>query len=988
MKRNDARQPTALATLPARLLLGLLVGLSLLIAAVHASDQRYDYDEAGRLIRAIDEQGRVTEYRYDPVGNILQVATDAIATAPLIDTFTPARLNHGDRLPALATGSSLTGTRVTTSHPGLVASGVTTSDTRIDFELYADPDLPMGPQSLTFTTAAGSSSFSIEIRPEIPRVRITPVPLGRLPDGVMQPLLIWLSHPDVEAHTFTLSIADPSVAQVEQSSLTIPAGETEARTRLAGLRDGTTSLTIEAPGVAPNAVPVYVADQLAGINTRYATRLGVTLEAPAGPSPSIEIADLSADRLGVVYGSALHRIEPAQRTVGSSPAPLTLHGSGLEAAASVTLTPPDGVTLGPLTPSIDGTTLSVEASVAADAPLGPRRLTLFDAADAPLPTVVGGDRLLIIAPAPRIDSITPQHYAPGIPDQTLTLRGRHFSDLHHLDVTPADDIAIGTPEVTYDGASNGADMVITAAIAIAPDAQLGPRVVTVTTAGGSSTTATTPNNTFHISLGGNQHPNHNAPPVGVVLEAAPTPVTTHHAAYAAPVGVVRGATLTGLTPERGTIGTTLTLTVEGRGLSDAATVTLSPGDGITVEAAPTVAADGRSLSVPLTIAADAPTTQRLVSVTTADGTPMPSVNPAVVQFLVTPPPPVIEAVTPLFLLADATTTLTLRGRHFDDAAELRLIPGDGATIGPLTLNAEATEASATISLTPDAPLGPRVVQLVTPGGISDATPSARNSVTIADAPLIHYAPFTAPPIGVVLAGGEPPAPRYDAWSRPLGVVLLDPLDAPPQRTLHGLLGVTLGPVATALTPASALPGAGGLIEISGHGLDVATELRLRPADGVTLDGPLTVTPDGRTLSVAFSVDATATPGPRAVEPLDADGAPIPFADPSGGRLFIHGGIPTIHSIDPIIAGLDDTVTLTIRGEHLHTVQSVTVTPAEGVAISPRLRINDLGTEVSVPLWVAPDATLGPRVIRVHLTDHDTPAESTPANTFTVYETVP
>ena len=67
---------------------------------------------------------------------------------------------------------------------------------------------------------------------------------------------------------------------------------------------------------------------------------------------------------------------------------------------------------------------------------------------------------------------------------------------------------------------------------------------------------------------------------------------------------------------------------------------------------------------------------------------------------------------------------------------------------------------------------------------------------------------------------------------------------------------------------------------------------------------------------------------------------------------------------------------------------ISVSPAEGVAVGASPWINDLGTEVRVPLRIAADVPLGPRVIRLHLADYDTPAESTPANTFTLYETVP
>ena len=984
MIRNALRLSRGLKAL----LLSLPLGLLPLLSPLQASDQRYDYDEAGRLIRSIDEQGRVTEYRYDPVGNILQViGTTGGASAPAIDAFTPTRINHGDRLDAVAQGSGLNGARVTSSDPGLQVSGVTTGDGRVDLQLYADPALPIGPQILTFTTAAGSASATVEVRPEVPRAYLTPVPVARLPDGVMHPVILWLSHADVEPHTFTLSLDDPTVAQLASTTLTIPAGETEARTQLAGLTEGSTALRAEAAGVAPLAVPVYVATQIAGINTRYATRLGVVVEEPAGPPPQQEIANLTAQRVGVIHGAALHRVEPAQRTVGTGPEDLILHGGGLQDATTLTLTPPDGVTLGPVTPSADGTTATVAATIAADAPLGLRRLTLLNAAGTPYPAVGGGDRLLITPPPPIIDSVDPLLYIPGINGQTLTLRGHNFSDLYRVDVTPADGITVGTPEIS----DSGEPMVVTAPIAIAPDAALGPRVVTLTTAGGTSAPTASAHNTIHLALTGTEVPNLAARPIGVVRPVTPEPLATDYAAYAAPLGVVHGATLTTLDPRSGIIGTTVQLTIEGRGLQNAASVALHPTDGLTVET-PAPAADGRSLTVIVTIAADAPTTPRTVSVRDNTGSAIPTADPLAMQFLVTPPPPEIDSVTPLFLLPDGNpATVTLRGRNFDNTVELRLLPGDGAVIGPVTLNGDATEAAAPVTLTPGAPIGPRVVQLVTTGGVSDATPGPHNTVTVSDQTLAEITPLTAPLLGVVKQVDAPPATTdYTFVATPLGVVVeIDPLaNAPTGQAFATPLGIAVGPIATAAAPAGAVAGSSLTLTVSGEGLGAVSEVQLHPADGVTLDPLITVGADGRTLDVAIDLALDAPGGPRAVQLLDAAGTAIPFADPAAAIVHVHGGEPTILSIEPILAGMGDTVELIIRGEHLHAAQAVSVTPADGVAVGPVLQVNDLGTEVRLPLQVAADAALGTRVIRLHLPGHDTPAPSTPANTFTVYESVP
>ena len=50
------------------LLCFLLIGSS----AAFAATDSYQYDPLGRLVQWTDSQGRVTEYRYDAVGNILE----------------------------------------------------------------------------------------------------------------------------------------------------------------------------------------------------------------------------------------------------------------------------------------------------------------------------------------------------------------------------------------------------------------------------------------------------------------------------------------------------------------------------------------------------------------------------------------------------------------------------------------------------------------------------------------------------------------------------------------------------------------------------------------------------------------------------------------------------------------------------------------------------------------------------------------------------
>ena len=47
---------------------------------VQAAQVQYVYDELGRLVRVINEQGDVATYNYDPVGNLLSIERETAAS--------------------------------------------------------------------------------------------------------------------------------------------------------------------------------------------------------------------------------------------------------------------------------------------------------------------------------------------------------------------------------------------------------------------------------------------------------------------------------------------------------------------------------------------------------------------------------------------------------------------------------------------------------------------------------------------------------------------------------------------------------------------------------------------------------------------------------------------------------------------------------------------------------------------------------------------
>src|SRR2546425_1234908 len=141
-------------------LTGAAVGL---VPAADAGQERYDYDALGRLIRVIDEQGRVTEYVYDAAGNLLQVITGGTAQAPTVTAITPTsiRLSNADTIDNTI-GLTVKDTTVATVSPAslTIPAGQTEAQASIT-------GLKVGQTALTLTSVTlGTTSVPIFVTTE------------------------------------------------------------------------------------------------------------------------------------------------------------------------------------------------------------------------------------------------------------------------------------------------------------------------------------------------------------------------------------------------------------------------------------------------------------------------------------------------------------------------------------------------------------------------------------------------------------------------------------------------------------------------------------------------------------------------------------------------------------------------------------------------------------------------------------------------------
>ena len=267
-------------------MLALVFGVLACTATAHAAQERYDYDALGRLIRVIDEQGRVTEYVYDAAGNILQVtgAGAGSAQAPAISAITPSSVRRNRQKTLQVTGSGLQGVRVSADDPTLDILHLSVSPTSVTFTLAVSNAATLGNHTLTFANAAGSAQATITVAPAIAYV-ITPNPLALPPDNIARQFQIQASDADTEAITLTASTLSSSIARAGTTPITLAAGQTLATGTITGIAVGTTLLSLASPAfVEPVFATVYVTTDFANANVIQSKVLGIVKGDPSSPS--------------------------------------------------------------------------------------------------------------------------------------------------------------------------------------------------------------------------------------------------------------------------------------------------------------------------------------------------------------------------------------------------------------------------------------------------------------------------------------------------------------------------------------------------------------------------------------------------------------------------------------------------------------------------------------------------------------------------------
>ncbi len=385
------------------------------------------------------------------------------------------------------------------------------------------------------------------------------------------------------------------------------------------------------------------------------------------------------------------------------------------------------------------------------------------------------------------------------------------------------------------------------------------------------------------------------------------------------------------------------LVVTGIGLDAVTAVQVIPADGLTLEAH-TVNLDGTELTIPTTVAADAPTGVRQL-VLSAGTEIVPVVAPYADRFNVADLLPVITSIDPIVVVRDSpSVAFTVRGRNLKDVQSIQIFPDTGMVGADPTSNEEGTELYFNLSVPPTEPLGSKTIVVTNLVGSSDSATTEANSFTVVNVPGESYPYFKAPVLGVTKGSDEPTViPRGDIRST--------------------LLGVSYGGVITGISPTAKRIGESFTLTIQGSGLEGVDAVAFVPDDGLTMS-PINVAADGRAITFDVTIAPDAPETVRRLVVVD-DGVVIPSSPADANQFSVTGFEPVIQWVSPnsIVIGASP-VQMRIRGEYFANAASVRVLPeTEGISISPPV-VNGDGTEITVDISVAAGVTAGERVVVV------------------------
>jgi hypothetical protein len=820
-------------------------------------------------------------------------------------------------------------------------------------------------QSVTITathTGWWSDQTTVTVRPK-PTVNLVPTTtLTGL--GYTYFLTVSLTEA-APAGGMTVSLtSSPAGIVSPPTSVFIPEGSLSTQATVTALALGTAVISPAAPDLAftgsTNTVTVNPI-RTVGIGPTVSAQVGVVVSEHAPPPLQATYASLSSNAVGVVVGEAISSVAPKSGSIGTTELVVRVNGAGLAGATGMSFVPPDGITVrtASFTAAADGSYCEVTIDIAADAPVSERTVLL--AGVAAYPASPAANLFRVTFPAPQLLSLIPDFGVTGT-NFILQVNGRNLQQPTAVTFVPPDGISVANPPTV-----SGDGSLASVRIFISPSAQLGARVVRITTPAGETSGILTAADSFDVrSVAGSTTTPVLSPLIGVsvLASSAPAPLATY-TPTSAPVGVAVGSTVTSVSPRIGFTGTTaVVVRVNGYGFAGATGISFVPADGIAVQPATfNVALDGTYSEVTVDIQSGAPLTERTVVLQGITAYPA---SAGANLFRITLPPPEVYGISPIRMPIGTTFTLTMTGRYLSYAESVDFSPADGITVvNPPLVSSDGTLASVTVRIAADAPTASRTVTIRTPGGTSSGAQSAANTFTVTADSGSTYTPVISPSVGVSVGGVALPG-TTSTYS---------PVSALP-------VGVAVGPTITAVVPRSGFVAQAGLVvRVNGSGLSGATGLSFVPSDGITpQSGTFNVAADGSYCEITVDIAPNA---PLSERSINVDGITSYPATAAANLFRVTLPVPEVLGLSPIRKETGATFILTMRGTNLSYAGSIDFLPSAGITVVNPPAVTSDGTVATVEIRIAANAPTGNRVVTISTAGGTSSSTASAANTFVV-----
>jgi YD repeat-containing protein len=271
-----------------------------------AGEERYDYDPLGRLIRVVDEQGRVTEYEYDAAGNILAVRVAGEVVPPTTESSDLGSQRRGEKRPYRITGFGLSGAMISSPSSQVALSGVRITNTQVDFTVTVMGGAPLGALQLSVSNARGTLALRLEIEPAA-LFSIQPTLVVIPPDNIARQVGVVVDPFEVSI-ALQITSTDATVFSVDTPDVTLNPGQTQALVRITGKSSGIAELIISSPQLLDAArEQIVVTPEYLSFAQQYSPIVGIARGSP-----------VVSDEADAAYGAAVG-IAKGAAVVGSPP---------------------------------------------------------------------------------------------------------------------------------------------------------------------------------------------------------------------------------------------------------------------------------------------------------------------------------------------------------------------------------------------------------------------------------------------------------------------------------------------------------------------------------------------------------------------------------------------------------------------------------------------------------------------------------------------